>query len=200
MLWRSEDSVAQVIRLLSDTHNHFRRNLSAKLIRTCTHTLLDRHRWVETFLFVHMLYLCYFCWFVCLCNIIATVERGAIFICSYFVLMLFLLVCLSNFIAIVEVAINPKKLFPSFFCLIFCCFLEERKYKRLGSIFQALCLHSLPWYTGSCSDCGHTRFVTLSLFCSSLLLFYSLAPSLLSWVAVAGAWGRCCRLLHARPV
>lgn len=79
-------------------------------------------------------------------------------------------------------------LFSSYFLLFFLGG-GIRKYKRLGFIFQASFLHSLPQYTGSCSDCGHTRFVTLSLFCSSLLLFSSLAPSLLSWVAVLGHGG-----------
>lgn len=81
-------------------------------------------------------------------------------------------------------------LFSSFFvfCLILFYFFWGGGI-RLGFIFQASFLHSLPQYTGSCADCGHTRFVTLSLFCSSLLLFSSLAPSLLSWVAVLGHGG-----------
>jgi len=69
--------------------------------------------------------------------------RGDIFICSYvifvglfvcaislpqlrqepflFVHMLFLLVCLSNFIATVEVAVNPKRCFLMFSWRFFCC-------------------------------------------------------------------------------
>lgn len=75
------------------------------------------------------------------------------------------------------------------FSALFFVFVISKKSKRLGFIFLFSFLHFLPQYTGSCSDCSHMRFVTLSLFCSSLLLFSSFAPCLLSWVAVLGHGG-----------
>ncbi len=78
-----------------------------------------------------------------------------------------------------------------FFCLILLFSVEIKHYKSLGYVFLFSFLNFLPSVhsLGLAQIAGHMRFVTLSLFCSSLLHFSSLTPYLLSVVVVLGHGG-----------